>query len=219
MAISKTWSYNYADRCECSDDDRCGCSYPENMAHGYTSQITRQVRSAYEYNHARVGEQALNFVAPAVLADGNIDENFNFFNYIADTNALLIFYRADFSAICPEEIIGFNQAADEFKNRNIKLVAVSVDSVQAHQAWRKIPYAQGGIGNVSFPLVSDTARQAGLAYGVLRPDGMTQRASFFIDRNLKIRYQAVYDRRLKRNTHETLRVIDMLLGAEKADYN
>lgn len=219
MAISKSWNYNYENRCECSDDDRCGCSYPNNMAHGYTSHIVRKVRSAYEYNHARVGEQALNFVAPAVLADGSIDETFNFFQYIADSYALLIFYRADFSALCPEEIIAFNQAADDFKNLGIKLVAVSVDSIQAHQAWRKLPYAQGGIGNVSFPLVSDTSRQASLAYGVLRTDGMAQRATFFIDRNLTIRYQAIYDYRLRRNSGETFRVVNLLLNTDKKNFS
>jgi peroxiredoxin (alkyl hydroperoxide reductase subunit C) len=82
-----------------------------------------------------------------------------------------------------------------------------------------LSYAEGVIGNILFPLVSDTTRQASLAYGVLRPDGLAQRASFFIDRNLKIRYQAVYDHHLRRNTAETLRVIDSLLQNKKAEYN
>jgi peroxiredoxin (alkyl hydroperoxide reductase subunit C) len=219
MAISKGWTYNYADRCECSEDDRCGCSYPENMPRGYSSQTNNNTYLPHEYNRARVGESAINFVEPAVLADNSINQNFNFFHYIHDSHALLIFYRANFSALCPQEIVAFNQSVNDFKNRNIKLVAVSVDSIQAHQTWRKLSYAEGGIGNILFPLVSDTTRQASLAYGVLRPDGLAQRASFFIDRNLKIRYQAVYDHHLRRNTAETLRVIDSLLQNKKAEYN
>ena len=78
MAISKSWSYNYADKCDCSDDDNCGCSYPENMPRNYTSNVTNQVRSAYEYNHTRVGQLALNWSAPAVFADESISDNFKF---------------------------------------------------------------------------------------------------------------------------------------------
>lgn len=215
MPIKKTWKYDYADRCECSDDDNCGCTFPNNMGRSFTSSTEGQIRSVYEYNHVRVGEAALNFTAPAVFADGSTSNDFNFFDYIADSNALLMFYRADFSAICPREISAINQAYDEFLKRGIKLVAISVDPLPAHVTWRKLPLAEGGVGAVQFPLVSDVNKAAGLAYGVMRADGMAQRASFLIDRNFIIRYSAVYDKNISRNVTETLRVIDTLLELER----
>lgn len=216
MAISKSWVYNYADKCECSDDDNCGCTYPANMARNYTANISNRVRSAYEYNHMRVGELALNWSAPAVFADSSTSEDFRFFDYISGSYALLVFYRADFSAICPKEITEFNQSYEEFMKRGVKLVAVSIDTLTAHQTWRRMSFAEGGVGEVQFPLVSDVNKRISLEYGVLREDGMAQRASFLIDKEFVVRYAAVYDKQIGRNINETLRVIDTLIDADKA---
>ena len=217
MAISKSWSYNYADKCDCSDDDNCGCSYPENMPRNYTSNVTNRVRSAYEYNHMRVGQLALNWSAPAVFADESISDNFKFFDYISDSYALLMFYRADFSAICPKEITAFNQAYEEFKKRGVKVVAVSVDTLSAHQTWRKMSFAEGGVGAVPFPLVSDITKKICSEYGVLNADGMAQRATFLIDKNFVVRYAAVYDSKLERSVSETLRVVDHLIETDSTE--
>lgn len=215
--FSKKWNYSYDDKCECSDDDRCGCSFPNNLPRSYESSKGKSARSVYEYNHARVGEQAVNFVAPAVLADDSTTSEFNFFDYISGNYALLMFYLADFSAVCPKDIINFNQANDEFIKRGIKVLAVSVDPLPAHIAWRKAGLAEGGIGHIHYPLVSDINKTASLAYGILRTDGLAQRASFLIDKNYTIRYQAVYDEKIERNVSETMRVIDKMVELDKAD--
>lgn len=36
MKISKHWNYDYSNKCDCADDDNCGCSYPENMLRTFT---------------------------------------------------------------------------------------------------------------------------------------------------------------------------------------
>lgn len=208
--FSKRWNYSYEDRCECSDDDRCGCTYPNNMERSYVASRTKTMQ-------AKVGEQAVNFVAPAVLADDSTVSDFNFFDYIAGDYALLMFYLADFSAVCPKDIINFNQANDEFIKRGIKVVALSVDPLPAHIAWRKTGLAEGGIGHIHYPLVSDINKTASKAYGILRADGLAQRASFLIDKNYTIRYQAVYDEKIERNVPETMRVIDKLIELDKAE--
>ncbi len=210
--MPKVWKYDYAARCDCSDDDNCGCTSPGNMGRSYVSE------NLITENCPQVGvsRQALNFSAPAVFADNSFSDSFNFFDYIADSYALLVFYLADFSAICPLEITAFNQAYETFANRGVKLVAVSVDSVAAHAAWRKTSLVDGGIGQVKFPLVSDINKQISIGYGVLRTDGMAQRATFLIDRNYTIRYQAVYDKEIERNIDETLRVTDKLIALDEA---
>ena len=210
--MSKVWKYDYASRCDCSDDDNCGCTSPGNLARSYVAEnlITETCVQM------GVGSQALNFSAPAVFADNTVSDSFNFFDYISDSYALLVFYLADFTAVCPLEITAFNQACETFAGRGVKLVAVSVDSVAAHTAWRKMSLADGGIGQVKFPLVSDINKQISKGYGVLRSDGMAQRATFLIDRNYTIRYQAVYDKEIERNIDETLRVTDKLLALDEA---
>ena len=210
--MQKVWKYDYASRCDCSDDDNCGCTSPGIMGSSYVAEnMLTEICAA-----VGVESQALNFSAPAVFADNTVSDSFNFFDYISDCYALLVFYLADFSAVCPREIMAFNQAYETFAGRGVKLVAVSVDSVAAHKAWRKMSLADGGIGQVSFPLVSDINKQICKGYGVLRADGMAQRATFLIDRNYTIRYQAVYDKNMERNIDETLRITDKLLALDEA---
>ena len=214
MGISKTWSYDYANRCECADDDNCGCSYPNNMAHGFSAEY-----NFIKSGQVMVGDSAPNFTAPAVFGDNSITENFHFLDYIVDSYALLIFYRADFSAVCPHEITAFNQTVEQFNKRGVKVVAVSVDSVAAHLAWRRLSFADGGVGMVAFPLISDVAKKACALYGVLGKDGFAERASFLIDRNFRVRYIATYDAKISRNVKETLRVIDEIIELDEAECN
>lgn len=210
--MTKVWKYDYAARCDCSEDDNCGCTSPGNMGRSYVSENLLTSTC----NAVGVGSQALNFSAPAVFADNTVGDSFNFFDYISDCYALLVFYLADFSAVCPLEITAFNQAYETFANRGVKVVAVGVDSVAAHVAWRKTALADGGIGQVKFPLVSDINKQICSGYGVLRADGMAQRATFLIDKNYTVRYQAVYDKNMERNIDETLRIVDKLLALDEA---
>lgn len=217
MGLSKKWNYNYDARCECSDDDRCGCTYPSNMERSFVAVSATKNTAVPICRPVLVGQQAYNFSASAVFADGTTDDLFNFFDYIADSYAVLVFYLADFSAVCPLEITSFNQAYQDFAKRDIKVVAVSVDSLSAHVAWRKMPFVEGGIGQVSFPLVSDLSKAICNEYGVLRPDGMAQRSTFLIDKNYIVRYQAVYDHKVERSVEETLRVTDKLIALDKAE--
>ena len=216
MIISKRWNYDYANRCECAEDDRCGCEYPENMGRGFNKTL-----NTYQNNDGKkntiVGEQAVNFMAPAVMSDGTVNEIFNFFDYISDNYVLLLFYLADFSAICPKEITAFNQICDDMRQQGVKTVAVSVDSVEAHIAWKKMSFSDGGIGQVNFPLVSDLSKNISRQYGVLRKDGRAQRATFLIDKNYNIRYLAVYDKKLERSAAETKRIVEKIMEQDEAE--
>ena len=217
MELTEEWNYDYDARCECSDDDRCGCTFPNNMRRSFVEKDKTQKIGTTLCRPVMVGHQAHNFTAPAVMADGTTEELFNFFDYITDSYALLLFYLADFSAICPVEITSFNQAFQEFTKRGVKVVAVSVDSLPAHVAWRKLSFAEGGIGQVCMPLISDLNKSICAKYGVLRSDGMAQRSTFLIDKNYVVRYQAVYDRKIERNAEETLRVIDKLALSDQKE--
>ena len=133
----KKWFYAYEDKCDCSEDDKCGCTYPNNMAHDYdyVMEISAEgVENMPMQSNVVIGGVAADFEAPAVMPDNTIDKEFSLFNYIGGSYALLFFYPADFSFMCPSEIIAFNQALDEFEKRDVKVIAVSVDSPQSHLA-------------------------------------------------------------------------------------
>jgi peroxiredoxin (alkyl hydroperoxide reductase subunit C) len=68
---------------------------------------------------------------------------------------VLFFYPLDFTFVCPSEIIAFDKKVEKFKNRNCQVIGASVDSHFTHLAWENTPRAEGGIGNVQFPLVND----------------------------------------------------------------
>ena len=129
MVFSKKGNYDYDTKCECSDDDRCGCTFPDNMSRSFVPDYPIKSSNAVICKPVLVGQQAFNFSAPAVFADGSTNDLFNFFDYITDSYALLIFYLADFSAICPLEITSFKlqdarQTAEKTSN-NIFFIGFS----------------------------------------------------------------------------------------------
>jgi peroxiredoxin (alkyl hydroperoxide reductase subunit C) len=88
------------------------------------------------------------------------------------------------------------------------VVGVSVDSHFSHLAWKNTPHRKGGIGNVSFPLVSDLNKNIAKSYGILNDDGVAYRCSVLIDEDMIIRHMSINDLPLGRNIDEMLRLID-----------
>ncbi len=163
------------------------------------------------FNMTLVTYIAPDFTAPAVLENGEVTENFNFWSYIKDKPCVLFFWPMDFTFVCPSELIAFHERNEAFKNRNTKLVGVSLDSHFVHKQWRNTPIEKGGIGKVSYPLVADIKREIQKGYGIEHPEaGVALRASFLIDENRVIRHQVVNDLPLGRNVDEMLRMVDAL---------
>ena len=91
MELSKKWNYDYDARCECSDDDRCGCTFPDNMGRSFVRAYSDKNTVETVCKPVLVGQQAFNFVAPAVFADGSSSEVFNFL-IILPTVMLCLFF-------------------------------------------------------------------------------------------------------------------------------
>jgi peroxiredoxin (alkyl hydroperoxide reductase subunit C) len=163
-----------------------------------------------------VGRKAPDFCAPAVLGNGTIVETFRFLETIQGKSAVLFFYPLDFTFVCPTELIAFDKRLEAFKERNVEVVGVSVDSHYTHNAWRNTPVGQGGIGPVRYTLVADLNHNIAKAYDVETPDGMVAfRGSFLIDREGLVRHQVVNDLPLGRNVDEMIRMIDAMLFHEQ----
>jgi len=158
-----------------------------------------------------VGKQAPDFTAAAVMPNGEIQEKFSLKEYLAGDYGLVFFYPLDFTFVCPSEILAYSNRAPLFADRGVKVVAVSVDSAYSHYAWRNTDPANGGLGPVKFPLVSDLTKTIARDYGVLIEDqGVALRGTFLIDRDGIVRHQLVNDLPLGRNADEALRMVDAL---------
>lgn len=158
-----------------------------------------------------VGARAPDFTAAAVLADGKIVNDFNLHNTITKKCAILFFYPLDFTFVCPSELIAIDNRIDEFKKRNAMIIGVSIDSQFTHNAWRKTPVANGGIGEIKYPLIADVNHQICQAYDVEHPTAhVALRGAFVIDKNGIVRSQIVNDLPLGRNVDELLRLVDAL---------
>ncbi|SVA94228.1 uncharacterized protein METZ01_LOCUS147082 [marine metagenome] len=156
-----------------------------------------------------VTQQAPDFTATAVLADGEIVEDFQLSKF-KGKKIVLFFYPLDFTFVCPSEILAHHHRVAAFAERGVQLVGVSIDSRYTHNAWRNTATNDGGIGSIDFPLVSDMDHAIMEAYGVVHPDGIALRASFLIDENFDVRHQVVNDLPLGRNVDEMLRMVDAL---------
>ncbi|MEQ1635692.1 MAG: peroxiredoxin C [Methylococcales bacterium] len=158
-----------------------------------------------------VGKQAPDFTVPAVLGDGQIVDSFTFSQATKGKYAMVFFYPLDFTFVCPSELIALDHRIDEFKSRNVEVVAVSIDSHFTHNAWRNTPINQGGIGAVRYTMAADIAHSICKDYDVeADAPAVAYRGSFLIDRSGKVRHQVVNDLPLGRNIDEMLRMVDAL---------
>lgn len=125
-----------------------------------------------------VTKSAIDFTASAVLASGKIVDDFCLSKHIKDKYAVLFFYPLDFTFVCPTELISFSNKIEDFSKRDVEVIGISIDSKFSHYKWRNTPVNDGGIGEVSYNLVSDIKKSISRDYGVLYDDSIALRATF-----------------------------------------
>ncbi|MFB6317531.1 peroxiredoxin [Saccharicrinis sp. FJH54] len=171
-----------------------------------------------------VGKKAPKFFQPAVVNGGEIVENFSLEQYEGKKYVVFFFYPADFTFVCPTEIIAFQDAIKEFEDRDVAVVGCSTDSEFSHWKWLQTPLNDGGIKGVKFPLVADSAKTIAENYDVLAGDydindegesvfvgePRAYRGLFLIDKEGVVRHQLVNDMPLGRSVSEALRMVDAL---------
>lgn len=160
-----------------------------------------------------VTRPAPQFEATAVMEDGSF-KKVKLSDYKGQY-VCLYFYPLDFTFVCPSEIIAFHKKANDFKERNVQLLGVSVDSEFSHYAWRNTPVDKGGIGQIDYPLIADKSKNIARDYGVLFNEEVALRGLFLIDKDGVVRHSTINDLPLGRNVDEALRVIDALQYTEQ----
>ena len=162
-----------------------------------------------------VGKSAPDFTAAAVMGNNSIEENFNLKSHTKDKYTVIFFYPLDFTFVCPSELIAFDHRLKDFKDRNVEVIGVSIDSHFTHLAWKNTPINKGGIGQVGYPMVADIKHEICKAYDVEADAGVAFRGSFLIDKSGIVRHQIVNDLPLGRDIDEMLRVVDALQFTEQ----
>ncbi len=118
---------------------------------------------------------------------------------------VLFFYPADFTFICPTEVVGFSRLARDFAAEEAEILGVSVDSIDSHRSWAE------ELGGLGYPLLSDEGKDVSRAYEVLDDkEGVCLRATFIISPRSVISYQVVSHVNVGRSVEETLRVLKAL---------
>lgn len=175
-----------------------------------------------------VGKMAPKFSANAVIEGGKIVNNFSLEQF-KGKYVILFFYPKDFTFVCPTELFAFQEKLQEFKSRNVELIAVSTDTEQSHWGWLQMEKNHGGIKGVTYPIVADTNKTISMNYDVLAGDFdwndegemiangelIAYRGLFLIDREGKVRHQLVNDLPLGRSVDEALRIVDALQHLEE----
>lgn len=170
------------------------------------------------------GKKAPLFSAPAVIDGNEVVESFSLEQYLGNKYVVFYFYPADFTFVCPTELIAFQDKIEEFEKRNVAVVGCSVDSEFSHWKWLQTEKKDSGIKGVKYPLVSDFSKTISENYDVLagtyeyNDQGeavfagtpVAFRGLFLIDKQGIVRHQVINDLPLGRSIDEALRIVDAL---------
>jgi len=163
----------------------------------------------------RIGDEAPNFRAQTT--EGEID----FHQWIGDKWAVLFSHPKDFTPVCTTELGTMARMKEEFDRRNVKIIGLSVDSVEDHKRWSKdIEETQGAAPN--YPMIADADMKVAKLYDMLpagaageakdrkAADNATVRTVFVVGPDKKVKLMLFYPMTTGRNFDEVLRVIDSM---------
>lgn len=154
----------------------------------------------------RLGDTAPNFTAETT--NGKID----FHNFIGNNWCVLFSHPRDYTPVCTTELGALAKMKGEFDARGVKIIGLSVDSVEDHKGWIKdIEKTQSC--KMEYPLIADEDCKVSKLYDMIHPhadETYTVRTVFVIDPDKKIRLTLTYPMATGRNFDELLRVIDSM---------
>ena len=135
-----------------------------------------------------------------------------FHQWLGDKWGVLFSHPADFTPVCTTELGRVAKLKGEFDKRNVKVIALSVDTAEHHKGWiGDIEETQST--KMNFPILADGDRKVSTLYDMIHPEAdntATVRSVFVIDPKKKIRLTLTYPASTGRNFDELLRVIDSL---------
>jgi len=157
--------------------ETCNIIFPVNHLKPKASETT-----------LKVGSQAPDFVLPSVAGD-----QVTLSHYLGKQNVVISFVPAAWTPVCSYQWPVYDKASDIFHDNNAILLGITVDNIPSLYAWTKeITINKEGMW---FPVLSDFFPHGQVAkkYGVLRPEGFTERALFVIDKKGIIQFIDIHD--------------------------
>lgn len=135
-----------------------------------------------------------------------------FHEWLGASWGILFSHPKDYTPVCTTELGYTARLKPEFDRRGVKVIGLSVDTLDRHEGWNADIEEVGGTA-VNFPMISDPDRAVATLYGMIHPEAdaaVTVRTVFVIDPSKKIRLMLIYPPSAGRNFDEVLRVIDSL---------
>jgi peroxiredoxin len=136
-----------------------------------------------------VGDQAPDFTLKRKTADGLDDVSLA--DYKGKQNVVLLFVPLAYTSVCTDELCSVSGGLSEYEGLNAQVLAISVDSPFAQEAWAKD-------SNITLPLLSDFNKEVCGSYGCQYDDllgfkGVAKRSAFVVDKDGVIRFASVSD--------------------------
>jgi len=180
---------------------------------GPDNVFTRTRDQLQKQGYIRIGDSVPNFTAETSL--GPID----FHDFIDGSWCVLFSHPADFTPVCTTEFGVTAKLEDEWRRRGVKVIGMSVDSVEDHARWiADINETQHT--RVNFPIIADKDRHVSMLFGMLDPttfrhgaslgETMTVRSVFIISPSKRVELIISYPAYIGRSFDEILRVLDAL---------
>ncbi len=158
-----------------------------------------------------LGDTAPDFSADSTA--GRID----FHDWAGDGWVVFFSHPADFTPVCTTELGRVGQLAQQWAERGVKPIALSVDSVEDHRTWTP-DIEEFSATTIDYPIIADPDKRVAELYDMIHPgqgDTSSVRSVFIIDPAMTIRLTMTYPKSTGRNFDEILRCVDALQAADR----
>lgn len=120
--------------------------------------------------------------------------------------AIFFFYPADFTFVCPTELVDIAEKYDKLKAMGVEVYSVSTDSHFVHKAWYD---TSDSIKKIQYPMLADPTGVLSRGFGVyVEEDGMAYRGTFVVNPEGKIKIAEIHDNNIGRNADELVRKVE-----------
>lgn len=129
--------------------------------------------------------------------------------------AVFFFYPADFTFVCPTELVDLAEQYEKFQKLGVEVYSVSTDSHFTHKAWHD---ASDSIKKITYPMLADPTGVLSRGFGVyIEEEGMAYRGTFLVNPEGKIKVAEIQDNSIGRNAEELLRKVEAALFVASHD--
>lgn len=120
--------------------------------------------------------------------------------------SLFFFYPADFTFVCPTELVDMAEKYEQFKAMGVEVYSVSTDTHFVHKAWHD---TSESIRKIQYPMLADPTGVLARGFGVMiEEEGMAYRGTFVVNPEGVVKLVEIQDNSIGRNAEELLRKVE-----------